>query len=84
MGVSEAEIIEAINRMRKIGAGEITLDGIKFRTHAMYGRCQGAFCRSLISLIIARESGIAPWRVTFKGGRSFYGAGFVKELFEKR
>lgn len=84
MGVSEAEILEAINRMRKIGVKEITLDGIKFRTHSMYGRCQGTFCRPLISLIVSRETGLEPWKVSFKGGNSTYGIGFVKELFMKR
>ncbi len=50
-GVSEAEIIEAINRMKKIGVKKITLDVIKFRTHSMYGRCQGSFCRNVIDYI---------------------------------
>ncbi len=82
-GVSEAEIVEAINRMKKIGVKEITLDGIKFRTHSMYGRCQGSFCRVLVSLIISRYIDVKLWQITFRGGNSFYGIGEVKSLFKE-
>lgn len=47
--VTEREIIEAIKR------GATTLDGIKFRTRATFGRCQGNFCGPKILEIIARE-----------------------------
>ncbi|MDD5621885.1 MAG: FAD-dependent oxidoreductase [Actinomycetota bacterium] len=47
--VSEGEIVEAIKR------GARTVDGIKFRTRAGMGRCQGGFCSSRILKIISRE-----------------------------
>ncbi len=50
--VSKAEILEAIERIKKIGA-KPTLDGIKFRTGALLGRCQGSFCRWRIALLIS-------------------------------
>lgn len=62
--VSEAEIVEAIRR------GATTLDGVKFRTRASMGRCQGGFCTSHIIRILAQELGIPPTEVTKKGGTS--------------
>ncbi len=83
--VSEAEIIEAIKRIQMIGA-EITFDGVKFRTHAMCGDCQGSFCRIRIAEIISRITGKPLWAITFKGGESTYGVGEIGSLLieEKR
>ncbi|ONN27410.1 ferredoxin [Thermosipho affectus] len=50
--VSEGEIVEAIRR------GARTLDGVKFRTRASFGRCQGGFCSLKIMEIISRELNI--------------------------
>ncbi len=61
--VTEAEIVEAIRR--KPGARDI--DGIKRRTRAGFGRCQGGFCGSRVPLILAEELGIPVERVTRKG-----------------
>ncbi|AKI96918.1 NAD(P)/FAD-dependent oxidoreductase [Kosmotoga pacifica] len=47
--VSEAEIIEAIRR------GATSIDGVKFRTRAGFGRCQGGFCSWRIAKILSRE-----------------------------
>jgi glycerol-3-phosphate dehydrogenase len=47
--VSEAEIVQAIRD------GARTIDGIKFRTRAGFGRCQGGFCSWNIAKILARE-----------------------------
>ncbi len=49
--VTEGEIVEAIKH------GARTLDGIKFRTTAMFGRCQGSFCTVKIMNIMKRELG---------------------------
>ena len=59
--VTEGEIIEALHR----GAG--TLDGIKYRTRAGMGRCQGGFCAPHIIGIISRELKIPVEEVTKKG-----------------
>ena len=82
-GVTEGEIIEAIERMKKIGVKTITLDGVKFRSLAMFGTCQGSFCRLRIALIIARETGIPLWKVTIKGPGTEYAIGDVKVLQKK-
>ncbi len=62
--VTEREVIEAIRR------GATTLDGVKFRTRAGMGRCQGGFCSPRVTKILARELGIYEKNVTKKGGGS--------------
>jgi glycerol-3-phosphate dehydrogenase len=47
--VSEGEIVEAIKR------GATTMDGVKYRTRAGMGRCQGGFCGPRVMQILARE-----------------------------
>jgi len=59
--VTEGEIIEAIRR------GATTMDGIKFRTRAGMGRCQGGFCTPHVIRILARELQIPIERVTKRG-----------------
>ena len=56
--VSEGEIIEAIKR------GARTVDGVKFRTRAGMGRCQGGFCGPRVISILARELNMTPAEVT--------------------
>lgn len=63
--ISEAEVIAAI-RM-----GHTTLDGIKFYTRTMMGRCQGGFCNYKIMKIISRETGIPMDGITKRGGSSW-------------
>lgn len=81
-GVSKAEILEAIDRMKKIGIKTITLDGIKFRTYAGFGTCQGSFCRWRIAKIVSEKLGIPYYDVAVKGSR--YGIGDVKTLWIER
>lgn len=78
--VTEAEILKAIDRMEKIGVEEKTLDGIKFRTLAMFGFCQGAFCRLRIAKILSQELDKSIWETTIKGEGSEYAIGDVKTL----
>jgi len=49
--VSEAEIVQSIRD------GARTIDGVKFRTRAGFGRCQGGFCSWKIASILSRELG---------------------------
>lgn len=49
--VTEGEIIDSIKRP----LGATTLDGIKRRTRAMMGGCQGSGCMLPISMILSRE-----------------------------
>jgi glycerol-3-phosphate dehydrogenase len=79
-GTTEAEVVEAISRVRKIGATMITLDSIKYRTLALFGTCQGSFCRLPMTKIISKETGIPMWKITLKGCGTEYGIGDVKVL----
>ncbi len=61
--VTEAEIIEAIKR--PVGAGSI--NGIKMRTRAGMGRCQGGFCLPKIVPVLAKELGVSMEKVNLSG-----------------
>jgi glycerol-3-phosphate dehydrogenase len=74
--VTEGEVVEAIRR------GATTLDGIKFRTRAGMGRCQGGFCGPMIVRILARELKIPPTKVTKKGVGSNLLVGENKSFLE--
>ena len=52
--VTEAEIVEAIHSP----VGARTVDGVKRRTRAGMGRCQGGFCGPRVTQILARELNI--------------------------
>ena len=64
--VSEAEIRASI----RCSIGARTLDGVKRRTRAGMGRCQGGFCTPRIIEILCEELGILPEQVTKFGGGS--------------
>ena len=51
--ISEGEILDAIHRP----LGATTVDGVKRRTRAGMGRCQGGFCSPRVMDILARELG---------------------------
>ena len=72
--VTEAEIVEAIKR------GATTLDGIKFRTRAMMGRCQGGFCLPRILKIMSRELGKPITEITKKEEKSYVVCCETKDL----
>lgn len=61
--VTEGEIVDAIRR--PVGAKD--LDGIKRRTRAGMGRCQGGFCTPRVMEILARELGCDVAEVTKNG-----------------
>ena len=52
--ITEGEIVDAIHRP----CGACTVDGVKRRTRAGMGRCQGGFCGPRVVQILARELGI--------------------------
>lgn len=60
--VSEADIQNAIS------SGARTLDGIKFRTRAGMGDCQGGFCTSRVMTILAERLGTSEVELTKRGG----------------
>lgn len=65
-GVTEGEILDALRRNPKA----TDLDGVKRRTRAQMGRCQGGFCSPQIMELIAREQEIPYEEVTKSGGNS--------------
>ena len=71
--VTEREIIEAIRR------GARTLDGIKFRTRAMAGRCQANFCTTRVMKVLARELGVDMSEIMLKSGSSWVVDGKVRK-----
>lgn len=70
--ITEGEIVDAI----KAPAGARDVDGVKRRTRAGMGRCQGGFCGSKVVEILARELGCDVSDITKFGNGS-------KILFEK-
>ncbi len=65
-GVTEGEILDAIRRNPKAR----DLDGVKRRTRAQMGRCQGGFCSPYITELLAKELGVDYEKVTKFGGKS--------------
>ena len=63
--VTEAEIHEAVDH------GARTLDGIKFRTRAGMGRCQGGFCTSRCMDILSQRYHVPVTEVTKRGPGSW-------------
>ncbi|MBQ4527788.1 MAG: NAD(P)/FAD-dependent oxidoreductase [Clostridia bacterium] len=72
--VTEGEILRAIRTNPKA----TTLDGVKRRTRAQMGRCQGGFCSPYITELLAKELGITMEEVTKSGKGSFILAGKTK------
>ena len=64
--ITEGEIIDAI----KAPAGARDVDGVKRRTRAGMGRCQGGFCGSKVVEILARELSVSMRDITKFGGDS--------------
>lgn len=73
--VTEGEILAAI----RSNPPARDLDGIKRRTRAQMGRCQGGFCMPYIAEILARELKIPYEKVTKSGEGSEISTGRTKE-----
>ena len=77
--ITEAEIAEAIRR------GATTVDGVKRRTRATMGRCQGSFCMPKILEIMSKELNIKMQDITKFGGNSYIIAGDIRgEGYDKK
>ena len=64
--ITEGEILDAIHAP----AGARDVDGVKRRTRAGMGRCQGGFCGSKVVEILARELNMPMNEITKFGGES--------------
>jgi len=65
--ITEGEIVDAIRRP----CGATTVDGVKRRTRAGMGRCQGGFCGPRVIEILSRELGIPVPEVRKDGTGSY-------------
>ena len=65
--VREAVIKDSLHRGIKV----LSLDGVKRRTRAGMGRCQGAFCGERVRNLLAREYGVAPEDIKERGEGSW-------------
>ena len=72
--VSEGEILEAI----RTNPRPTDIDGVKRRTRASMGRCQGGFCTPYIIELLAAEMGCKYEEVTKFGGKSYVNVGKTK------
>ena len=75
--VSQGDVVDAIRR------GAKTLDGVKLRTRAGMGRCQGGFCTYHIVEILSKEMGIPVEEVKKRGKGSEILPYKAKELLLK-
>ena len=73
--VTRAEIIAAIHNP----LGVCTVNGIKVRTRASMGRCQGGYCETRITAMIREELDKAVTDVRLTNGDSYMFTGHVKE-----
>ncbi len=74
--VTEGEILAAIRANPK----PRDVDGVKRRTRATMGRCQGGFCTPYIIDLISRELGLDYADVKKSGGNSYINLGKTKEV----
>lgn len=74
--VTEGEILAAI----RTNPRPRDLDGVKRRTRAQMGRCQGGFCSPYIVELLAEELHIPYEAVTKSGGKSVINVGRTKEV----
>lgn len=74
--ITEGEILEAIRTNPRAR----DLDGVKRRTRAQMGRCQGGFCGPQIVELLAKEWGIPYEEVTKSGKGSYVNVGRTKEV----
>ena len=72
--VTRAEILEAIHNP----LGVCTVNGIKVRTRASMGRCQGGYCETRITAMIREELNKAVTDVRLTNGDSYMFTGYVK------
>lgn len=74
--ITEGEILHAIHT----NPSAQDLDGVKRRTRAQMGRCQGGFCGPQIVELLARELQIPYEQVTKSGKASYINVGKTKEV----
>ena len=76
--VTEGEILDAI----RTNPRATDLDGVKRRTRAQMGRCQGGFCGPYIMELLSKEQNIPYDEITKFGKSSYVTSGKTKEVTE--
>ncbi len=72
--VTEGDILNALNS----NPSPVSVDGVKRRTTAGFGRCQGGFCSPKVIRLIADYHGLSPEEVMLEGEGSFILSGRTK------
>jgi len=69
--ITKAQIMQAIRNP----LGVRTMTGIKYRTRAMMGRCQGGYCQMRVAQLLEQTWGLKPDEVWYarKGSSLFFG-----------
>ncbi|MBR2575868.1 MAG: FAD-dependent oxidoreductase, partial [Firmicutes bacterium] len=75
--VTEGEILQAFENLTRLGALP-TVKGIKNRTRASMGSCQGGFCTLDMSRLFSEKAGIPTDRLTYDGPGSELFPGILK------
>lgn len=73
--VTKAEMLQAIHNP----LGVSTMAGIKYRTRAMMGRCQGGYCQMRLEQLIEQELGMKETQVLYARQNSQVIMGKVRE-----
>lgn len=76
--VTEAEIRASLRRP----VPAVSIDGVKRRTRAGMGRCQGGFCCPRVAQIISEETGVPLTDITKNGGNSYLLSGTVEAFLK--
>ncbi len=74
--VTRAEILAAIHNP----LGVRTMSGIKVRTRAMMGRCQGGYCQTRIAGLLMEEKNLLPEEVLYARESSNLFVGKVRDI----
>lgn len=74
--VTKAELLQAIRNP----LGVSTVAGIKYRTRASMGRCQGGYCQMRMTQLIEQEKGLAPEEIRYAKSNSQMFFGKVREV----
>lgn len=73
--VTRAEILQAVHNP----LGVCTVTGIKNRTRATMGRCQGGYCETRITDLIQKEIGISEDQIRYSRKNSYMFTGKVRD-----
>ncbi len=73
--ITKAEILRAINNP----LGVVTVTGIKNRTRATMGRCQGGYCETRIAALIQKTLGSKETEIRYQHAGSYLFTGKVRE-----